>query len=428
MEEFNQLFEKLGPYEESPKLAVAVSGGSDSLALTLSLHQWVKSKNGSLYALTIDHQLRSQSAEESLVVHNWLKSHNIHHTIIKAHILSKNNLASEARQERYKLLTEWCQDNNILHLFVAHTLDDQAENFVIRASRGSGLDGLSHIKYISYKNKVRVLRPFLQISKASLQKFLLSQNHHWIEDPTNVDQDYLRVRARNFLNSNYIEEASLMKTRLKNAALHIYEVNQVIYNLVYKFFTSNVKFFPEGYIRVQYNSFLALEKPVALKILAKALIAIGGLEYTPRLQTLYNIYESLSNITSSGPNTFCHCQILKEFKNNAFYIISESRPFPLSVQNKQFTWRNKLLIQLTDRLLKAYSNKLFINTLKQGDKEILKIASNHFVIKKLPKSILFSIPALYLEDQVIAIPHLDYYRPPFNKEDISIKLVVSTKI
>lgn len=323
MEEFFKLFEELGPYEERPEIAVAISGGADSLALTLSINDWIKGRGGIVYGLTIDHQLRQESAEEAETVGKWLKCYNIQHFIMKANISQEGNLAAKARSERYKLLTEWCKKSKILHLFIAHNLDDQAENLVIRAIRGSGIDGLSHIKHISYHNGVRILRPFLSVSKESIKAFLIEKSQNWVEDPTNINQEYLRPRVRSFLNSNYLEESGLIKKRFKDVSFHLSEANKIIHNLVYDFIAKEVSISNSSYIRVNYNSFLKLEKVIALKVIANLLTIVGKLQYPPRLKSLNNLYQLLADKESSGPNTFCHTKIVKNLKQDCFCLAEE---------------------------------------------------------------------------------------------------------
>src|SRR4051794_38627859 len=75
--------DRLGPFEPSPRIAVGVSGGADSLALCLLLKAWVDSRGGSLLALTVDHDLRQSAATEAIQVGSWLKGHGVEHDILR---------------------------------------------------------------------------------------------------------------------------------------------------------------------------------------------------------------------------------------------------------------------------------------------------------------------------------------------------------
>ena len=142
--EFAASMAALGPFERPPALAVAVSGGADSMALTLLAADWAAARRGSIVALTVDHRLRNESRAEAKQVAAWLAARGIEHKILAwTGEKPSSDVQAAAREKRYELLEDWCRRQGILHLLVAHNLDDQAETFLLRLGRGSGLYGLS---------------------------------------------------------------------------------------------------------------------------------------------------------------------------------------------------------------------------------------------------------------------------------------------
>ncbi|MBT6442573.1 MAG: tRNA lysidine(34) synthetase TilS, partial [Alphaproteobacteria bacterium] len=134
----------LGPFEPAAHLAVGVSGGSDSLALLLLADRWVRQRGGSVMALTVDHRLRPQSAAEAGLVRSWLAARDIEHRVLtwrEPH--SVGGVQAAARAARLRLLGDWCRRKGVLHLMLAHQLEDQAETLLERLSGGSGVDGLA---------------------------------------------------------------------------------------------------------------------------------------------------------------------------------------------------------------------------------------------------------------------------------------------
>lgn len=159
------LMAPLGPFERPPSIAVAVSGGSDSLGLGLLLADWVHERGGQLIVLTIDHGLRAEAAAEcARVAEIFTAIPNC-----SAHILSwqgekpQHGLQAAARVARYALLADWCRAHGVLHLAVAHTAEDQAETVAMRRAHGSGPLGLAGMAALRPEAGVRLLRPLLRV-------------------------------------------------------------------------------------------------------------------------------------------------------------------------------------------------------------------------------------------------------------------------
>jgi tRNA(Ile)-lysidine synthase len=197
-ERFAGLMARLGPFERAPHVAVAVSGGPDSLALTLLLAEWAHSRNGRVDALTVDHQLRAESAAEAEQVGRWLAPlPGVTHRVLPwRDPKPESGIQAAAREARYRLLAAHCRDHAILHLSVAHHRDDQTETHRLRAAHGSGTIGLAGMSAVRPLDGVRLLRPLLSVAKAELLALLQARGQPWISDPSNNNPAFERVRLR----------------------------------------------------------------------------------------------------------------------------------------------------------------------------------------------------------------------------------------
>ncbi len=194
--EFGRLIGRLGPFEPAPHLAVAVSGGRDSLALGLLAQDWAAAGGGRITGLIVDHGLRRGSAGEAGRTHETLGRLGIPAVILKASGRPRKNLQAWARAARYALMADWCRNAGVLHLLVAHHRDDQAETLLANLTRGAGLQGLAGMAAVRELPACRVLRPLLGVPRDRLTATLEARNVAWIDDPSNRDRRFRRVRLR----------------------------------------------------------------------------------------------------------------------------------------------------------------------------------------------------------------------------------------
>ena len=187
-------------FENNPVIAVAVSGGPDSMALIYLMKEWVKTKKGKVVALLIDHKIRVESYNECRQTQNYLKTLNINSKIITVSVkkIYKKNM-HEARQNRYDKLIGFCKNQNILHLFLGHHFDDNLETFLIRKVAGSNFEGLASMSFSIIRNKVQLIRPLINYKKNQIIEFNKTNKIKFIDDPSNFNEKYTRVVIRNFL-------------------------------------------------------------------------------------------------------------------------------------------------------------------------------------------------------------------------------------
>jgi len=198
--EFIKNIEKKFTFEKKTSVAVAVSGGADSMSLLFLVNAFVKYQKGNLIALIVDHRIRKNSKEEAKHISTYLDKNNINSKILT---VDKDNVSkksmNEARNNRYNLLTDFCIKNNILHLFIAHHKDDNLETFLNRKIAGSDFYGLKSMSELSFYNRVNIIRPLLNFSKEMLLDYNKKNKIEYINDPSNFNLDYTRPTIRNFL-------------------------------------------------------------------------------------------------------------------------------------------------------------------------------------------------------------------------------------
>ena len=293
------------------QIAVAISGGCDSVALTFALNDFCKENKIKIYALTIDHGVRKNSKIEAKKVGELLKKFNISHKILsipKKEIPLKN-IEANLREIRYKMLSDFCKKNQIEFLFVGHHLGDIAENFLIRLFRVSGLDGLSPMQEISEINGVKIIRPFLEISKDELKNYLIEKNISWFEDETNDDEKFLRNKIRKFLAS--FDDKNLLEKRIYNASKEISKTRDFFDEIMKGYELEVIEQNADNLILINRCKLAEINPAIALKILAKILMKIGDKKYKPRKEKLIRFYEYLIAEGAIKKREFYGCVVEK---------------------------------------------------------------------------------------------------------------------
>jgi tRNA(Ile)-lysidine synthase len=186
--------------DASLPIAVAVSGGPDSLALLLMA---AEARPGLVEAATVDHALRPESKDEAEMVARLCERIGVPHIILTATWEEKPETAIQerARMMRYKLLGEWARDRGISVLLTAHHLDDQAETFLMRLARGAGIKGLAAMRRVTRAPAAgsALVRPLLGWRHAELEAVCAAAKVEPVTDPSNDDDQFERVRIRRAL-------------------------------------------------------------------------------------------------------------------------------------------------------------------------------------------------------------------------------------
>ena len=190
-------------YEKNPHIAVAVSGGPDSIALVFILNKWIKQQKGKLTALIVDHRIRSESYFESLETKKYLDTKGINNSILRIakNVISRGQM-SNARFNRFHKMFNYCKENKIFHLFLGHHLDDNIETFVLRKIAGSNFEGLNCMQTVSINGNIQIIRPLLIFSKKEILNYNKKFKLKYFNDPSNKNIKYSRTIVRTYLAEN----------------------------------------------------------------------------------------------------------------------------------------------------------------------------------------------------------------------------------
>ena len=288
---------------------VAISGGPDSLALSFLAKIFAIKKHLKVKYLIVDHKLRKESTSEAKYVQKILKNYFINlEKLTWSGTKPKKNIQSVARNKRYELLIKEAKKCNIKNILLGHHLDDLFENFFIRILRGSGLNGLISLDKKIKKDGVNLIRPLINVDKKDL--IYISKNifGSYVEDPSNQNDKYKRVKIRNFLKQLNLEGLDRNKFFLTIKNLKI--ANDSIKFYVKKNLDENVTFLPKKQKAILKESFLFQSDEVVFRSLVELIQIIGNKYYPVRGKKIDKIIQ-LINFKSSFKVTLGGCIIKK---------------------------------------------------------------------------------------------------------------------
>jgi tRNA(Ile)-lysidine synthase len=294
------------------RAALAVSGGSDSLALMHLFSAWIGGKGLVPTVLTVDHGLRAASpAEADFVVTAAAK------VGLSAEVLRwqgkkpRAGLEDAAREARYRLMGEWCRAHGIGALFVAHSEDDQAETFLLRLGRGSGVDGLSAMRpqspYPLPGFSLELFRPLLAISRADLRSYLAENGLDWLDDPMNHDPRFARVRLRGLLSK--LAEAGVTSKRIADAAAHLSRAREALDWGAQGFIARHSRPGPSGSVLLDRGALKEVPREIGLRALAALLMRVSGTTYRPRFERLQSLFDAVSGSEFRRARTLLGCRL-----------------------------------------------------------------------------------------------------------------------
>jgi tRNA(Ile)-lysidine synthase len=274
----------LGAAPEGP-VGIAVSGGGDSVALLVLARRWAGEAGREIAAVTIDHGLRPESAGEAAAVAALCAERGIAHEVRRWQGWDGGgNLQDRARTARRGLIAAWARERGIAAVALGHTLDDQAETFLMRLARGSGVDGLAAMRPSSEIDGLLWLRPLLQVRRQTLRDFLASEGVAWAEDPGNVDLRFDRVRARAALVP--LAGLGLGPERLAATATRMARAREALEIATADLARAAAKPGAAGDVELDPARLRRAPLELRLRLLAGTLVWVCGSVYRPRLAML----------------------------------------------------------------------------------------------------------------------------------------------
>ncbi len=408
----------LGPFEKAPHIAVALSGGGDSIALTHLANEWIKSVGGRITALTVDHGLRNGSHSEAQAVGLWMKALDVSHQILSWEGQKpRSQIQALARQARYNLLEGWCKENAVLHLFLAHTQNDQAETFMMRKNHGSGPDGLAAMSQIVEFANCRILRPLLAEGTEDLRVFLKEQKASWVEDPSNQDEKYEQVRTRLRIQDEKISCRDIAVLAAQFGMCRI-DRSKELSALI----ACAVNLDPLGFAFIDLSRISNVSDDLVLRFFARLLTTIGGRSFGPSQGQLEpRLFEFLDKEVSSF--TCSGCQVIR--KRDGCLVVREQRglPMPVRVQSGQtIHWDNRFRMTFGP-VLSMCKGDAVVRPIKNADWVNVKLLMDKTMPMKMGIVVCRSLPVICDDCGIFAVPHLEVLSseyPPYQENMCNI--------
>jgi tRNA(Ile)-lysidine synthase len=395
-------------------MAIAVSGGADSMALCLLADEWARAKGHQIIAITVDHGLRVGTKEEGLKIANWLSDRGVaHHILTWQGTKPMTGIQAAARNARYKLLVNWCTDNNITGFMTAHHLEDQVETFLLRAERGSGLNGLASMNTLTNINGVVLMRPLLRITKSRLYASLTQRGQSWVEDPSNQNPAYRRTKMRKLVVE--LETQGLTPQKISDLISHFAGLRRKFADVVAVFFDRAVRVLPVGYGVVHLDILQRLPDPILERVLVHLTSILGGKKYPPRRDRLKRAMKNIKSDRILG-FTLGGCRFI--VKGHSIMICRDQRA--ISTQKvcvgSALNWDGLFFIEISGVA------GMTANLSALGKKGWLEIVHKSPELKRnsIPYEVRVTLPSLIDAQGVVEVPGLGYRRDGKAKLNLTV--------
>lgn len=374
------------PYEPEPRLALAVSGGADSMALAVLAHGWAASRGGRARALIVDHRLRPGSGEEAAVAAARCRTFGLDaEVLVREGEAPASAIEERAREARYHLLREACRRHGALHLLTAHHADDQDETVHMRRERGSGAAGLAGMSACRESGGLRLLRPLLAWPKARLAATARAAGLDWVDDPMNRDPRFARARLR-------ARGAAPNAAADSNARCAL----EARLTAVLPALATLDRF---GVGRMDRAAWQGLDAGLRLPVLGRLALAVGGGAYSPGSARLERLAWRLDG---KGVATLGGC--LWRTRTREIVIEREGRNLPAAMDLEpgvERSWDGRFAV------CSAVAG-VTVGALGRDDASLLAAQRR---LLGLSAAAAAALPAFRDLEGLLAVPHLDYARP-----------------
>lgn len=292
------------PFEKTVTFAVAVSGGADSFALLhLAIH-WARQNNANIIALTVDHRLRADSTAEAQHVALWCRTHNIpHHILSWTEEKPTSAIQDKARKIRRELLLSFCHRHRINYLLLGHQINDQAETFLMRLQRGSGVTGLSCMCSVTVDPvyAIQVLRPLLFSRRHDLRRYCLAHDVPFIDDPSNENEDFERVRMRKILHDLPAEFSEEITDGISLAAQRLQRAEQALDIIASEWLHRHMHSVDQDMFWIPFENFISCPEEIRVRILLRLVTLLTG-NTRPSLSDMEDWSYHLAKTGTKGMN------------------------------------------------------------------------------------------------------------------------------
>lgn len=393
----------LGAFERQPTLGVAVSGGPDSLSLVLLADRWARSQGGFVHAITIDHAIRPDSAAEAAKVAQWMAARGISHEIYRLQeALPAGDLQGQARAARYRALERICAERSILHLLTGHHREDQAETFMLRLARGSGVDGLAAMAAVTPRRHIRILRPLLDVPRARLAATCAAMGQASVDDPSNRNPAFARIKLRQ--GWGVLDAGGLSADRLAQTAQHLGRARLALEDDTAALLARVVRYHEAGFARLDPKGFNRASPEIGLRALVRVLQLVGGQYYKPRFERTERLYADLQRAVD---RTLGGCRLVSEASGTVLIYREPAAIAPdLPLGREAVQWDGRF----TATGAPDAWDGLSIGALGVEGAAFMRTSLRLRPDHAIPPRVRPTLPCIRRLDEIQAVPHLNYYR------------------
>ncbi|MCX5517513.1 tRNA lysidine(34) synthetase TilS [Kaistia defluvii] len=400
-----RLDELFAPFAETRCLALAVSGGADSLALLLLAQRWraARLSGPELLVLTVDHGLRPESSAEARFVGEVAKRHGLRfQSLLWQGPAPLSGVEAAARAARYALLLDAARQAGATHLATAHHRDDQAETFLMRLARGSGVYGLAAMARDVERDGIRLVRPLLDVPHEDLVAVVRAAGLQAVDDPHNADPAFDRVRFRRLM--PIVAAEGLDAETLAATAKRLGRAAAALDSYVGRLFDRAAILDATGGVRLDAAAWCGEPEEVRLRALARILRAAGGAPYVPRLESLEALELAMRQALQDEPSgklARTLAGVLVDLRQGAFRFQREPGREGLAEITVESgfvgIWDGRFAVRMTAEGEGAFT----IGALGAGGRRQFAVC----VPKGMPRAIE-ALPALRRNGEIIAVPGL----------------------
>ena len=274
----------------APRLGVAVSGGGDSVALLHLLHDF---SDLELEVVIVDHGLRAESAEEADGVAAMAQALGLSvHVAVWRERADGGNLSDKARRARKALISDWARERGLSAVALGHTADDQAETFLMRLARGSGVQGLSGMDAAVTDDGLTWVRPLLNARRADLRAYLRGRGIGWVDDPTNEDMRFDRIKMRKAVDT--LSDAGISVPDIAATTKRLRSAKQVLFTATKDLSLAISTVTAAGEIVLERERLMSAQQAVRLRCLSEAVRVVSGAYYAPRAHAIEEAMRAIS--------------------------------------------------------------------------------------------------------------------------------------
>lgn len=410
---------------DATRVALAVSGGSDSVALLVLLAEWIAGRGGaplSVHVLTVDHGLRSASAQEAQDVAalaarlGWP-----HATLAWSAGKPRSGLAAAARAARYRLMEDYLRAHEIPLLLTAHTCDDQAETLLMRLARGSGVDGLSAMAALASLGDDGLLvgRPFLAVPKSRLVAALRARGLAWAEDPTNQDETYERPRLR--AAAEGLAAAGLAPAAMAESARRLRRARSALEEIAHRFLRDpvNAHVHPLGFVEIPLERLSAEPEEIVLRILKSVVQGVGGTAEPVSMRALEHLVGEL--LGGTGPAAWTLARTAIKLRAGRVHCEREPGRAPLPeialAPGCNVCWDGRFQIACGMHVPSS------CHVAALGAPGLAAAEAGGMVRPAVSAQVLRALPAIWRESCLLAVPLLQFKAQPALQLDVAARFL-----